>query len=262
MADGQPERKFAGKYTSIEELEKGYGELMKEIGRIKSGADQSQARADALERYSKQLEEMMGQQKQQANPVQQVNLVDDEGQFNMQAFDQMIQSKIEPFRKQAEEARQTTAQLLSLLQTNAKVSTEFWGRDDVEEARFSQTEMNRFLKNNDSIRKVYETMLANPESSDAAYEYVFSTWKATRQPGKPQINEKQKQAAGNPGASAGPTLDPAIGETDVKRLQALQSQAALTRDPNTIMAALKEQFKGTKTLDDLEEYAKSRGWKP
>lgn len=262
MADGQPERKLAGKYASVEELEKGYSELMKEIGRIKSSGDQAQARADALERYSKQLEDMMSQQKPQANPATPVSLVDDEGQFNMQAFDQIIQKKIEPFQRQAEEARQTTAQLLSLLQTNAKVSTEFWGRDDVEEAKFSQTEMNRFLKNNDSIRKVYETMLANPESSDAAYEYVFSTWKATRQPGKPQINEKQKQAAGNPAPGGGPTLDPGQSSGSDDRLRQLENQAAFTRDPNAVMASLRERFKDSPMLQDLQEYAKSRGWKP
>jgi len=261
MPDGQPERKLAGKYNSIEELEKGYGELMKEIGRIKTEKDQSLAQAEAYKKYSEQLAQMM--ESKQVNPApQRMNLVDEDGQFNMQAFEQVLQAKIEPFQKEAQQARQTTEQLLNLLQSNAKTQSEFWGRDDVEETKFNQSEMNRFLKQNDSIRKVYETMLANPASSDAAYEYVFSTWRATRQPGKPQINEKQKQAATNPGASAGPAIDPSISEGDARRLRELQNQAALTRDPNAIMASLREQFKDSPVMEDLQNYAKSRGWKP
>ena len=48
----------------------------------------------------------------------------------------------------------------------------------------------------------------------------------------------------------------------LKRIQALENAAVATRDPEIIKQALNERFKGTKIMEDLQQYAEEHGYQP
>lgn len=258
--------KLAGKYTSVEELEKGYSELMREIARVKDSGAQQAARAEALDRYSKQLEATLGQFANQTTPPQQANLMDDNGQLNERALQALIDQRLKPIEEQVKQIPTTIQEsivgVFAPVQRQMASAATFWSRTDVEDSKFSQAELTRFTQSNDGIRKVYETLLQNPETAESAYDYAFTQWKATRQPGQSRVNPSAKLAAGQPSSMGGPPLASPEDEGSWKRIQALEAEAAQTGNQHAAVEALKERLKGTKMLQDLQNYAEEKGWKP
>jgi hypothetical protein len=267
MSDN-PAKKWAGKYENPDELEKGYSELMREIARVKEQGVQVAARADALDRYNKQLEGAITQI--QANPGQGRNtprpLVDEDGRLDEAALENAINSRLKPLQDQLASVprviQETLGGLLGPVQKQVAASSAFWAREDVEKSKFSQAEMRRFLDGNDPIRGVYETILANPETAEKAYDYAFSVWASTRPKAHSKIDEGRKLSAGQPTPSAGPTAQSPEEEGSWKRIQSLEAQASFTRDPGVIQAALGERFKGSKIMEDLNRYAEEKGYQP
>lgn len=261
--------KLAGKYENVEELEKGYSELMKEMARIKDGATQSTARADALDRYTKQLEGALTQI--QANPGQTGRatsrpIVDEDGRLDEGALMGMIEAQLKPVREQIQSipkvVQEALGGILGPVAKQAAASNAFWAREDVEKTKFSQAEMHRFLSANDPIRGIYETILQNPETADKAFDYAFSVWASTRPKSTSNIDQNRKMSAGQPTPSAGPIASSPEDEGSWKRIQAFEQAAQQTRDPGLIQQALGERFKGTKIMDDLNRYAEEHGFQP
>ena len=269
MAQDNPEKKWGGKYTSPEEMEKGYSNLMQEIARVKEQATSSAARADALDRYNKQLEGALTQI--QANPGTQGRatskpLVDEDGRLDEAALIGLIDNQLKPMREEMKSVprviQETLGGLLAPVQKQVAASSAFWAREDVEKAKFSQAEMKRFLDSNDPIRGVYESLLTNPETSGQAYDYAFSVWASTRPKAQSSVSEERKMRAGQPSPSAGPPAQTPEEEGSWKRIQALENAAVATRDPEIIKQALNERFKGTKIMEDLQQYAEEHGYQP
>jgi len=263
MAEGNP--LLAGKYKSPEELEKGYSELMREIARVKEEGLKTAAKAEAYEQYSKQLEGALTKVGP-ANPAPARALVDEDGRLDEAALLGLIDRELKPVREQMgklpEVIENTLGQILAPVTKQAQVSAAFWGRDDVEKSKFSQAEMSRFLGANDGVRKTYESLLKNPETTEEAYTYAFTTWAATRPSPSSAVDERKKTSAGHPAVSAGPTAQGPEDEGSWKRIRELENAAQATRDPALIQEALKERFKGTKLMEDLENYANEHGYKP
>lgn len=267
MSDNPTQKKWANKYLSPEEMEKGYMNLTQEIARVKEEGAKTAAQAEAYKQYSTQLEGALSKVTTTAPTAPaRAQLVDDEGRLDESALLGLINQQLKPLQDQVskmpEVIESTLGQILAPVAKQSQASAAFWGREDVEKAKFSQAEMARFLGANDGVRKTYETLLKNPDTAEEAYTYAFTTWSATRPTPVSAIDERKKASAGQPTVSAGPPAQTPEEEGSWKRIRELESVAADTRDPAAVTAALQERFKGTKLMEDLERYAEEHGLKP
>lgn len=258
------ERLLAGKYKTPDELEKGFQNLVAEISKIKSEKQAVQVKAEANERLIAELKGLYEAQQAQAIQAKQPRVVDSEGELNEAGLMALIEQQIAPVRKAIAEVpnviHETITQVFRPVAAQNQAASDFFGRDDLE-GDFSIDAMNRFLGRNPGIKETFDVLAGNPQTAGKAYEYAYTTWKATAKPSN-AVSESRKRDAGTTPKAAGPPLEiPGEGQPDAKALAELAAKARRSLDPLDQVAYLKARLEGTAELEDLRDVARQRGWR-
>jgi len=263
MAETTSDKKWGGKYSSPEELEKGFQSLVNEITKIKAEKEVASTKALANERLVEEMKHMYAAQAAANQPSPKP--IYNDGQLDENALLGFIDSKIKQVEAKLAEVPSTITQTLQSLfgpmQAVSAASNEFFARDDLDES-FSAEVMNKFLARNPGIRKVYDVMVANPQTAAEAYEYAYGQWRTTRPTSGSAVDANKKRDAGTTPRSGGTPLDiPGEGQPDAKALAELARKARRSADPVDQLAYFKARLEGTGEIEDLRKIAQEKGWR-
>lgn len=266
MADNQPDTDnlYLGKYKTREDAEKGQANLINEMNRIKGENAQVSAQLEAQTRLNQEMGSILQEVSRQPKTVEPpVNLTTSDGYLDETALNARLtgveNSIKEALSSMPKMVQDTVGQVLAPLGRVQQVENAFFGRDDLPED-FDRGVMSKFLARNPGINKTHQAMI-NAGQDEGAYDYAYDLWKSTRTTGPSAINQAQKMDAGTTPQSGGPP--PSMGEEspDAEKLQKLAHAAQLTGDPMVQMQYLAQRWGDSKTVENLKNQAKERGWK-
>jgi hypothetical protein len=267
---GQPGKgttpEYFGKYNSLEDAEKGFAHTVDEMVKFKQIASDMQAELKASRDQNAQMAEIVNQLAQ-ANPQpqarQQPQLVDDEGNLDVQGLLHTVDQEINAVRQDLPQAIQ--AAVTQALNPIAELqrSKQEWQMDNPD-PRFTEAEFNATLARNPVYARVFNTLVSNSETQKDAYQTVYDLWKGS-QPAAPQPRQQsperqaQKQQAGAPEPMGG---QPAGTQVEQQmQLEELGRRAQLAQDlmnPDAQVAFAREFIKGSKLekmVGDVPDWA-------
>ena len=259
MADNP--RKYANKYDSPDELEKGYMNLVPEFDRVKSEARVAAERAAAAEERARLAEA----QAQAATRVFQdfqesMKQKDDprfirDGEFDDRALQQYIDAKLMGVEKKLSSVGEIVDEKLRAILTpfsRAQEGKMVYAQDNPE---FDDPTIQRFLSSNPGINRTFQRLVSTAttkEEAAEAYAYAHGAFRATM-PKTSAVDEGRKRDAGAPQPAAGPSLaGQGDGAASAEQLRALAVRAQNTYAPEDELALAREFFKGSKVLQEID----------
>lgn len=218
----KPDRLYANKYRTVEDLESGYANSTKEALRWRDEALKAQGEAAAL-RSAKPVEPSAAEKRLAEEEVP----VDALREVVRTEFEGLFSEALAPFAK-AQEAQSKLRQAHS---------------------DFDLNEIQNVVMQDPEVSAAYQTLLA--KDPEGAYMLGYQTWRASQKPSA--VKKEERNAAGMPVAQRGAGgQEEALDEERYKKLLAYGLE---TGDMNPF---LRYRFKGT-SVEGLAD-PNSKGW--
>lgn len=244
---------YFGKYKTREEAERGIANMVGEFNRLKTMLGETQSRAATLEATNAALQAAAQTQhaRQAETPIE---LTDDEGKLNADALMRAIELQTRPLReamtKVPDLVNESVAKLLQPVSAAKAARDQFFGREDVD-PRFTDTEFQAGLRANPAISAAFDKLVADPATSDKAYELVYGIWKDNRKVEKKSaINQTEKEAAVEHDRTGGPPAE--TGQpAEIEQMKELASRSQDLQSPEAMMDFARKWIKGSKIEADI-----------
>lgn len=244
---GTTPRKWAGKYDSPEEMEKGMMNLIPAFDEIKQEAARSQKAAsqamEAAQLYQEQVHTLTEAfTKMNQTPEEPL---DDRGvQAYIDRRMQGVEKSIQALPGLIDSRLKALVEPLAAVQ-NAKLA--YMGQN----SDFDEGAVQKFLAVNPSINKVYQRLLSDPDSAGDAFKYVHDMYRGSVQKPGPDLDRKRE--AGSPRPSAGPPAEiPGSDESNAQQVREMGLRAQRSFSTDDELSFAKAYFNGSKVAAEIE----------